>query len=155
MRKAIFATAVVAFVALLYAMAGYWLAPKFVGDGLGGEAPRRGIELRVERVRTDPFALSVAVDGPELFGAAGEKLAAARFARADLAWSSLWKPRWRVQSVAVDEPQVFVRIGTKGAQPFPVEKAATGETTAVVVDRLQVANGSVDVVDRSRGSPVE
>src|SRR5687768_286939 len=51
MRKAVFGAGIAALIALLYVIAGYWIAPRLVRDALVDEAARRGIELRVEKVR--------------------------------------------------------------------------------------------------------
>src|SRR4051812_9783326 len=52
--------------AALYAAAGYWLLPGYVRQHLVAEAARRGYELKLEAVRTDPFRLDAELLGAEL-----------------------------------------------------------------------------------------
>jgi hypothetical protein len=156
MRKARFVAAIAAVVALLYVIAGYWLAPRFVRDALTEQAARRGMEVRIERIRTDPFALAARLEGIEATGPDGGKLASARSARADLGWSSLWERRWRIQALSLDQPQFLVSVGNRGAHHWPLaNRTAEGEGTPLFVERLSVTDGAVHVVDRSHAAPVE
>jgi hypothetical protein len=158
MRKALLAAAIAGLVIVLYAAAGYWVAPRFVREALAEQANRLGLELRLGEVRTDPFAFSVALEGIELVDAGGRMLAAARSASADLAWASLWRAGWTVQQLAVHQLSVALVVGPKGTLNWPAAKEqAQGpqHQTPVVVQQLRVSEGAVHLVDRSRGAPVE
>lgn len=76
MHKAIIAAAIGALLFASYAAARHWLAPRFVRDTLVDQAGRLGFELRLEQVRTDPFALSVVLENVEVLAPGGRKLAA-------------------------------------------------------------------------------
>ncbi len=106
MRKAIIAASALALLVVLYAAAGYWLAPRLVRDALVMQAARHGLELRLARVRTDPFTLQAVAEGIELLGADGRARAAAPRARAELAWASLWRRTWITRRLVVEDGAV-------------------------------------------------
>ena len=85
MRKTLIAASVVALLVVLYAAAGWWLAPRLVHDALEERAQRLGLALQIGEVRTDPFALRVTLADVGL-AAGGRELAGARRLTADLAW---------------------------------------------------------------------
>ena len=95
MRKAGAAVAVIALLVVLYAAAGTWLAPRFAREALVEQAHRQGLELRMEAVRTNPFALRIDLDGLDVRTQQGMQVATARRVTADLAWASLWEPQDR------------------------------------------------------------
>ena len=99
MRKAVFAASIVALLVVLYAAAGHWLAPRFVRNALVEQAQRAGLELRIEEVRTDPFALKVTLEDIRVLTGDGAELARAHSAAADIAWASLWRS-WRAARIA-------------------------------------------------------
>lgn len=100
------AAGVLALLLAAYAAAGYWLAPRLLRDALVDLAARHGVVLRLDAVHTDPFTLRVRLDGIELLGADGRAFAAARRARAELAWSSLQQRMWIVEQARLEQPRL-------------------------------------------------
>ncbi len=148
-RWALRAAAAVAVLVALYAAAGWWLAPRFVRDALVEQAAARGLELRLAGVRTHPFALAVELEGIELAGKGGERLATAASFGADLAWASLWRDAWIVERAELREPFIEAPF------PLPGGGGPGAKPPAIVVQRLVVASGAIHVRERSRGAPVE
>src|SRR6185503_4908192 len=114
MRKGFLAAAIVGLLVAAYAAAGHWLAPRFVRDALVERASHLGLELQLGDVRTDPFAFRVALSDIQLFASDGRALASAQSASADLAWASLWRSAWVVQSASLHQPNVEIALGPDG-----------------------------------------
>jgi hypothetical protein len=158
MRKALLAAAIAGLAIVLYAAAGYWLAPRFVHDALVERAGRLGLALELDAVRTDPFALEVTLDGVRVLSGGRELARAQRFA-ADLGWASLWGDAWVVQQAALHEPSVELALGRQGDLNWPVPQRG-GERNQpqqlpLVIQQLAVNGGALHFVDRSRAAPVE
>ena len=139
----------------LYAAAGYWLAPRLVLRALEGRAGEIGATLRVEEVRTDPFALAVDLVGVELAGPQGERLAAAQSIHVDAMWASLWRDAWSVERAEVNAPVLELAFGPEGLSNWNFPGEREGAASPVVVDALEVNRGTLRIVDRSRGEPVK
>ncbi|HEX6318115.1 MAG TPA: DUF748 domain-containing protein [Burkholderiales bacterium] len=159
MRKALLAAAIAGLAIVLYAAAGYWLAPRFVRDALIERAARLGLALELGEVRTNPFSLTLSVDGARVL-ADGRELARAQRFGADLAWSSLWSDAWRLQAAALHEPWAEVELGPQGELNWPAARnASAGEAAeprlAWLIEQLTVQGGALRFVDRSRAAPVE
>lgn len=151
MRKAVFvAASVLALLVVLYAAAGHWLAPRFVRSALVEQAQRRGLELRIEEVRTDPFALKLTLENVRVLTRDGTQIASAHSAAADLAWASLWRPTWIVQDAWVHQPRIEVVRGPGGELNWPVTSPQGKDTEAQVpltVQQLVVSEGELRFVD--------
>ncbi|HKX38072.1 MAG TPA: DUF748 domain-containing protein, partial [Burkholderiales bacterium] len=139
----------------LYAAAGYWLAPRLVLRALEGRAGEIGATLRVEEIRTDPFALAVDLVGVELAGPQGDRLAAAQSIHVDAMWASLWRDAWSVERAEVNAPVLELAFGPEGLSNWNFPGEREGAASPVVVDALEVNRGTLRIVDRSRGEPVE
>jgi hypothetical protein len=143
MRKALLAAAVAGTLAVLYAAAGYWLAPRLVRAALLDRAAGAGLELRLAQVRTDPFALGVHLDGVELRDAKGGMLAVAAGASADLAWASLWRRQWIVQHAMLHQPAIDVNWRlARGGQGQTAQPAFTVEKVSITEGALRFAHGT-------------
>ena len=156
MRRGFLAAAIAALLVAAYAAAGHWLAPRLVRDALTQQARGLGLELKLGDVRTDPFAFSVALSGIEVLAPDGRTLASAQSASADLAWASLWRSAWIVQSASLHQPSVEVALGSNGIIGWPAagnNQNEPGKQT-LVVQQLVVSEGTLHFIDRSRGSQV-
>ena len=123
-----------------YAAAGWFLAPRWVRDALVEQAAARGYELRLGEVRTDPFALSVEI--ADVSVRAGKPVAAATAISVDLAWASLWRDAWIVQSAEVRSP--FLDL--PAARQASAAAGASGggsEGRPIQVQRLSLAEGTL------------
>jgi len=156
MRKGFLAAAIAGLLVAAYAAAGHWLAPRLVRDALVERASRLGLELRLGDVRTDPFAFRVALSDIQLLAPDGRALASAQSACADLAWASLWRSAWVVQSASLHQPSMEIALGPDGRSGWPV--AANNQPEAarrtLLVHRLVVSEGTLHFIDGSRGMPV-
>jgi Domain of Unknown Function (DUF748) len=142
---------------VLYAAAGYLLAPRLLADALVGRAAALGLTLTLREVRTNPFTLTVTLKDVELAGADGTRLATAPQAHADLAWASLWRDAWIAQRVRIDSPDADVVLHKGGLNWKAPEAGASahGSSAAVRVNSLVIERGRLRFVDRSRGKPAE
>jgi hypothetical protein len=159
MRRLILAGLAATFVIATYAGAGYWLAPRLVREALFDQAGRLGLELRLGDVRTDPFRLSVALSGIEIRGPGDSALATAQGAHADLAWASLWSEAWIVQRASLYQPKVKLELDAQGGLNWPMPAGDSQAPQrqqggrALMVERLAISDGWLELVDRSRGPP--
>jgi hypothetical protein len=142
---------------IVYAAAGYWLAPRYLDSVLRKQAQAAGLELRSASLRTNPFKLTVEIASPELRGADAKLLASAKALRVDLAWASLWRGRWELQSAVADQPVVELQVGPGGTLSWPSSAGAGGASAsrALLVRSFEIRDGRVHVIDRSRGRPAE
>ncbi|HZM33930.1 MAG TPA: DUF748 domain-containing protein [Burkholderiales bacterium] len=156
-RWALWGGIAVALLLVLYAAAGYWLAPRLVLRALEARAAELGATLRVDQVRTDPFALAVDLVGVELTGPNGGRLASAQSIHVDAVWASLWGEAWKVERALVDAPYLELAFGAEGMTNWPAEEtdAQNQPTAPIVIDALEINSGTLRVVDRSRKERVE
>ena len=124
----------------LYAAAGYWIAPGYVREALAEAALSRGLVLEMTTVQTKPFALRVELGGIALRGPEGRVFAEAESASADLAWASLWRRGWIVESVHVLSP--YVALG-KLPEVEGNETNPGGDGAAVTIQNLVIENGTL------------
>jgi hypothetical protein len=93
--------------AALYAAAGYWLLPGYLRQHLVAEAARRGYELKLEVVRTDPFRLRAELVGAELTVTDDVRVLARRV-QADLRLASLLSRDLLPERIVLTEGSVEV-----------------------------------------------
>ena len=141
-RRLLLGGAVGALLVVLYAAAGYWLAPRYVLEALAEAAERNGLTLGVTTVRTHPFALAVELEELKLYDADGRTFAQAKSAAADLAWASFWSRGWIVQKLRVDAPEVAL-----GSLPG-ARAADAGNPVAITIQNLVVENGTLRYAPR-------
>jgi hypothetical protein len=160
-----------------YAIAGYWLAPRYLAGALEKRAQAAGLELRSAGLRTDPFRLRLEIAAPELRGRDGQVLASAKALRGNLGWASLWRGRWEVQlevndgrvrfvdrsrnapaEIAIDSIALKVAgLSTSGAEPAQYElhaRMAGRELTSKgqLSLKTQSASGSLEARDKAGGT---
>jgi len=160
--------AIVAGAVLLYAFAGFFLAPylvkreilRFAGENLQARAA-------VSEVRVNPFLLTLELKGFEL--AEGENPPVAAFDRlfVDLEASSLFRRAWTLNEIVVEHPVVALDIDPQGqlnlarlvdrltraaAKPKAGEK---GELPRLAIRRAGIARGAVSLSDRSDATPAQ
>jgi hypothetical protein len=140
MKRAITAGAVLALVLVLYAAAGYWIAPGYVREALAEAARQRGLALELASVRTRPFALRVELGELALRGPGRRAFASAAGASVDFALASLWRRGWIVEELRLDGPEVALGElpGLRAAGP-----AGEGDPAAVTIRSLIVEDGKL------------
>jgi uncharacterized protein involved in outer membrane biogenesis len=124
----------------LYAALGNLVAPSLVRKQLVERAAAAGYDLRVGAIATHPFLLVVDAYDVQLSTREGKRLAFARRASVDLAWSSLWQRAWVLDLVALDAPVL---------RGLPPRGAARAEGPAalppIVVHELTVESGRLEL----------
>lgn len=161
MRKWIVAAGVAAIALLLYAAAGFWLAPRWIGDALAGAAGGLGIELRIGSIRANPFLLTATLEDVEIWDPQRQVRATAILAAADLKWASLWRPAWIVNRATLERPDIHLVLGSNsqsprnGRQPGGSIQNDTAALPRVLLQELTISDGTLRVIDRSRDAPAE
>ena len=97
----------------LYAVAGYWLAPRLIASQAKQWVGRElGLDLRLGKVRVDPFALKVALDDIAL--PAADPMVAARHVEIDFAASTLFSETRRFDSIRLVGPSIRAVVEPDG-----------------------------------------
>ncbi|HYX65106.1 MAG TPA: DUF748 domain-containing protein [Burkholderiales bacterium] len=128
----------------LYAALGYLAAPSLLRNALVQRAAAAGYELRIDKLRTNPFSLVADAYGVQL--SRNEKpLLEARGASLDLGWPSLWRHAWVLDRLALEAPVLYAlpplaKAGEEGAGAWP----------AVVIRSLQSTDGTVRLASLPR-----
>lgn len=131
-RWALRIAATLAVLVALYAAAGWFLAPRYLRAELVERAAARGHDLRLGKVRVDPFALSVDLEDVSL-----QSVAAAQAIAVDLAWASLWRDTWIVERLALHAPTLDL------TRAFP--DGATADGKPLLVQQLIVEHGTLQL----------
>jgi hypothetical protein len=105
-RRLLFGAVLAIALLALYAALGNLAAPSLVRKELVGRAAAAGYDLHFGAIATHPFSLVVDAYDVQLSTREGKRLAFARRASVDLAWSSLWRRAWVLERVAVEEARL-------------------------------------------------
>lgn len=142
---------------LLYALAGFLLAPWIAGR----ELPRYAAEqlhhqARVGEISFNPFTLRLQLREFALETTEGRPVLGVADAVVDLAWQSLLRRGWVLDEVQLVDPAVHVEIAKDGR--INLAALATGEGAAdstappgFDIGRLSVVNGSINFDDQRQG----
>ncbi|HET6492037.1 MAG TPA: DUF748 domain-containing protein, partial [Burkholderiales bacterium] len=158
LRVASIASLVVIVLVLLYALAGFviapWLAkrelPKFVQEHLQRRA-------QVENIRFNPFTLVARVSAFALKESDGRPLFGFREATVDLEWRSLTRRGWVLSELRLVDPAVNVEISKEGRlnlaalAPPSSDKTASPQPARVAIEHIVVENGRIDFADQREG----
>ena len=161
-RLAATLVAVIALMAMLYALFGFIVAPSIVASRLPHWAQSTlGRDVSVQSVRFDPFLLRVQLTDVRVYGEDRKEvvLAAERLA-ADLDWSSLWRRGWRFDAIDTDGITLNLAIEPDGALnvagllPAQSEDRSPRRTglPALSVRHAQVDHGLITFTDRRRSA---
>jgi Domain of Unknown Function (DUF748) len=153
---------------LLYTLCGFFLAPylidrqltKYVSEDLG----RR---VETEKIRLNPYTFFLEVEGFKLSEPDGSLLCSfdRLFVNFDLKGVFRWA--WLFDEVGVQNPIVRLDIDPLGdvnwarlvasASPDsePVKETETGALPRLIVEHIEVSNGSIDFIDRSDPTAAE
>ncbi|BET65946.1 DUF748 domain-containing protein [Opitutales bacterium ASA1] len=155
-------------VVLLYAIVGFLVLPPVVRGQIetrAGAALKRPVT--VEKVRMNPFAFSVAIEGLRVTDHDGVDLASWKRGYANFdPLTSLFRREWHVGALELIEPRQRLVLDSEGrlniedllvrpsvGEAPPEETDATGRMPAVAVGRLVVESWAVSFDDASRGRP--
>ena len=162
-RLAATLVAVIALVAMLYAMLGFIVAPSIVASRLPHWAQSTlGRDVSVQSVRFNPFLLRAQLTDLRLYGEdRKEVVLAARRLAGDLDWSSLWRRGWHFDAVDAGGitlnlvVEVDGALNVAGLLPAQREDRSPRRTglPALSVRHAQVDHGLVTFTDRRRSAP--
>ena len=152
---------VLALFVVVYAIAGFVVAPRLIRSALLEDIPRNlGVTPAVGDIRINPFLFHISVNDFSLVGAGGEKLLGFQRLYVDFELSSLWRRAYSFGRIEIATPYVGAVVAADGAlnlmQLRPKSQAApTPEQTheslpAIRIGLLKVSQGTVSYEDRSR-----
>ena len=156
--------AIAALLAALYALAGFWLAPKLLRSTLLEQIPKTfvGVKPSVGEIHVNPFLLRVEIHDFSLSDANGAALAGFRRLLVDFDVSSIWHRAYTFGRIELDTPQLNAIVAPDGrlnllqltpAPSVPNPAARSREQLpAVRIGEFRVSRGSVSYDDRSRAS---
>jgi hypothetical protein len=166
--------AVVAAALALHAVLGFLVAPRVLQRTLPGRLEEQlGRAIRIERIRTNPFTLSVQMDGFAVLDVDRATPALSwRSAFVDFELWPLVKREQRFRTIRLVDPAVRGGLRRDGTPSFadvaerlrkreearsPEErrKAAEARPWTIVIDRLDVEGALIAFSDASRGRPFE
>jgi hypothetical protein len=164
--KTFLVIAVIAVLVGVYAMAGFWLAPRLVRNALMDEIPKtmEGINPSVGEIRINPFLLHVEIHDFILTGARGTQLVGFKRLFVDFeALSSIWHRAYTFKNIDLTEPFANAVVFKDGhvnleqlspkpqAKPKPEPKKAEA-IPAARIGLFKVAQGYLSFEDRRRPS---
>jgi hypothetical protein len=151
--------AAAALAVVLYAVAGFIIAPKIVRSALLEDIPQTlGVKAAVGDIHINPFLLQAEIKDFALFGDGGKLLGFERLF-IDFEFSSLWRRAYSFANIDIAAPYVNATVGRDGTlnllklrpKSKPLQtRAAHGTLPPVRVDSLKITRGSADYVDHSR-----
>jgi hypothetical protein len=161
-NKAFRISAAVALVVALYALAGFWLAPRLLRSALMENIPKTlGVTPQVGEIHINPFLFRVEIRNFSLAAPSGEKLLGFGRLFVDFDLSSIWHRAYTFGNIDIDAPWVNaivakdgdlnllqLRPKTPAAKPAPSDKPLP----ALRIGSFKVSAGSVTYDDRSRPS---
>ncbi|HEX3846178.1 MAG TPA: DUF748 domain-containing protein [Steroidobacteraceae bacterium] len=146
----------------LYALAGFWLAPRLLRSALMEDIPK-SLDARpsVGAIHVNPFLFQVEIENFSLAGPGGEKLVSLERLFVDFELSSLWHRAYSFAAIEIDAPSVNVLIAPDGnlnlsaltprqtaPKPPPVQKQQP--LPRLRIGSFKVSRGVFSYEDRSR-----
>jgi Domain of Unknown Function (DUF748) len=153
---------IVAAVLLLYALAGFLLAPRLARNAIIQYVHKDlGRQASIGKLSFNPFSLVIEIHQFELREADDRPIASFDLLRVGASlMASLFNRAWTLSEVRLEQPVVQVQINRDGslnlaklAPPEQKPEPPAGELPAVRVKALGVHGGSVHFEDLSRGEP--
>jgi Domain of Unknown Function (DUF748) len=160
-------SAVAALLIVLYALAGFVLAPRLLRNALLEDIPKfLKLTPTIGEVRINPFSLHLEIKDFSLADASGEKLLGFERFFVEFELSSIWRRAYTFGSIALTAPFVNAIIARDGrlnllqlsppspSQPQPpaAPKKSAEPLPAVRIGQFAVSRGLVSFDDRSRPS---
>lgn len=157
-------SAIVALLVLLYALAGFWLAPKLVRNALMKDIPATlGLTPSVGDIHINPFLFQVELTDFSLADTRGEKLVGFKRFFLDFELSSLWHRAYSFANIDIAQPFVNAVVAKNGDLNLLALKGKPSAAPAKPADAkssipplrirdFNVSDGSVSYDDRSTPS---
>jgi Domain of Unknown Function (DUF748) len=155
--------AVVALLIGLYALAGFWLAPKLLRGALLKDIPAAiGMKPAVGEIRINPFLFQLEIKNFSLTDPGGEKLMGFERFFIDFELSSLWHRAYSFANIDISSPFInamvskdgrlnLLQLSPKSTTPKPEQKNSQ-PLPALRIRSFKVSQGLVTYDDRSRPS---
>lgn len=160
-------TIVVTAVSIMYAMAGFWLAPYLITRYVPSYATERlKIQLRLDHVRINPFLFTFEARDISLCQGGDNPILTLKRIYIDFEPSSLFSRRiWTFADLELEAPALNLVIGKDGrlnliglvealAQSGGPQTSEKKTPPSLLLRHLALSNGTVHLVDRSKPSPV-
>jgi uncharacterized protein DUF748 len=165
-KKAFRISAAVALVVVLYALAGFLLAPRLLRSALMEDIPKTlGVTPQVGEIHINPFLFRVEIRDFSLTAPGGEKLLGFGRLFVDFDLSSIWHRAYTFGNIDIDAPWVNavvskdgslnllqLRPKTSDAKPAAAPAPKNEPLPALRIGSFKVSAGSVTYDDRSRPS---
>ena len=156
-------SAAVALLIGLYALAGFWLAPKLLRNALNDDIPKTlvGVTPSIGEIHINPFLFKVEIKDFSLTGAQGTKLIGFGRLFIDFQFSSLWHRAYTFKNIDIDSPFANAVIFKDGSlnlaqlSPKPPEKPqpkSNEPIPALRIGSFKVSQGFLSFDDRRRPS---
>ncbi len=149
----------------VYALAGFWLAPKLVRNALLDEIPKTtGMQPTIGGIRINPFLLQLEIKNFSLSDPGGDKLLGFERFFVEFEMSSIWHRAYTFGNIDIASPFVnavvardgrlnLLQLRPKPAPPKPETAAKNSEPIPPVrIRSFKVSQGLVTYDDRSRPS---
>ncbi|NMT64967.1 DUF748 domain-containing protein [Marinobacter orientalis] len=149
---------------VLYTLLGFFALPWIIQSvAVSTVQEDFGRELRIESVQTNPYMLTLRIDGVELDDTDNRQLLGWNRLFIDLAWSSLVNRTWIFQTIRLNKPVVqeerfasgetrLTRLAPESSDKAPADDKAPGEDEpdslpALRINDLQIENGVLRFAD--------
>jgi hypothetical protein len=153
---------VLVLLALVYAWAGYRLAPRLIAEKLPqAVAAATGQRLTLGAIEVQPFRLSVDVTDIALTEPDGALLFGAKRLYVDARLASIWRRGVILRAIVLDEPRVNLVLRPDGSLNLMAVLASkdakqsaegkSGTPLLVSIGDMQVNHGVIDATDERRG----
>ena len=149
----------------VYALAGFWLAPKLVRNALLEEIPKAvALQPEIGGIRINPFLLQLEIKNFSLSDPAGDKLMGFERFFVEFELSSIWHRAYTFGNIDIASPYVnavvskdgrlnLLQFSPKSAAPKPAPQPnKNAPVPAVRIRSFKVSQGLVTYDDRSRPS---
>ena len=139
----------------LYGLFGFLIAPRILRDQIIAAIRKTyGREVRLARVRVNPFLLSISLEGFELHDPDGPVFLQFDRLYLDFQLSSLVRWALTFREISLGNPYVHVRLLPGGRTNFTdLIPKESGPTPRLVVGRLSLSHGSVQVTNLMAHQP--
>ena len=156
-RKPLLVALIAAAFTVLYALAGFLLAPWIAERELPRFVEQRlQHRARIGEISFNPFTLRLHAHAFALETMEGRPVFGFADAVVDLAWYSLLRRAWMLDELQLVDPTAHLEIGKDGrlnlaALAPDAEAAGSAQPARVAIGRFSVANGSIDFEDHRQG----
>lgn len=143
---------------IVYTLVGFFALPWVIQSVAENTAKDElGRELRIESVQTNPYTLTVRINGVELKDTDDQPLLSWGHLFVDLAWSSITNQAWTLETIQLDQPVIREERFASGETRFSRLAAEFGEESnpdaesaqlpALQINQLRVEDGVIRFAD--------